>query len=423
MTESGERAVQVAEPNWRMASRMAAIVAASLVVHWLIAMIGFGLPNITPFNDVNLYSDWVERGLAVNKWPGTNEPGVYPALAVLPMIFAQWIDGSNAINGWLILMTLSNTVALVAIGRAPRGGRAAAYWLMFMLLLGPVAIGRIDAVAVTVDAFVVLAVLRGQGRLAIGLATAGAWIKIWPAASALALLVREGSRERLARSVGVALAVSVGVLAFGVALGGNENLFSFLWLMGNRGLQLESVAATPWLWGAHLGWGDSSVYFESNIITFQVTGPGADIVSKLMLPALVIAVAITALLGVRAARAGANPTSVFVLTALTATLDLIVFNKVGSPQFEAWLAIPIVAGLLAGTPRWRIPLVFGLVIASLTQWVYPLNYDSIVKAELFGIAVLGLRNALLIALLVWANLRLGALSKPALAAAASESTR
>jgi hypothetical protein len=423
MTESGERAVQVAEPNWRMASRVAAIVAASLVVHWLIAMIGFGLPNITPFNDVNLYSDWVERGLAVNKWPGTNEPGVYPALALLPMIFAQWIDGSNAINGWLILMTLSNTVALVAIGRAPRGGRAAAYWLMFMLLLGPVAIGRIDAVAVTVDAFVVLAVLRGQGRLAMGLATAGAWIKIWPAASALALLVREGSRERLARSVGVALAVSVGVLAFGVALGGNENLFSFLWLMGNRGLQLESVAATPWLWGAHLGWGDSSVYFESNIITFQVTGPGADIVSKLMLPALVIAVAITALLGVRAARAGANPTSVFVLTALTATLDLIVFNKVGSPQFEAWLAIPIVAGLLAGTPRWRIPLILGLVIAALTQWVYPLNYDSIVNAELFGIALLGLRNALLIALLVWANLRLGALSKPALAAAASESTR
>ncbi len=415
--------MQVDELTWRMAARMAAIVAASLVVHWLIAMIGFGLPNITPFNDVNLYSDWVERGLAVNKWPGTNETGVYPALALLPMIVAQWIDGSNAINGWLVLMTLVNTAALVAIGRAPRGGRAAAYWLMFMLLLGPVAIGRIDAVAVTVDAFVVLAVLHGQGRLAMGLATAGAWIKIWPAASALALLVREGSRERLARSVGVALAVSVGVLAFGVALGGNENLFSFLWLMGNRGLQLESVAATPWLWGAHLGWGDSSVYFESNIITFQVTGPGADIVSKLMLPALVIAVAITALLGVRAARAGANPTSIFVLTALTATLDLIVFNKVGSPQFEAWLAIPIVAGLLAGTPRWRIPLVFGLVIASLTQWVYPLNYDSIVNAELFGIAVLGLRNVLLIALLVWANLRLGALSKPALAAAASESTK
>jgi hypothetical protein len=64
-----------------------------------------------------------------------------------------------------------------------------------------------------------------------------------------------------------------------------------------------------------------------------------------------------------------------------------------------------------------------LVIAALTQWVYPLNYDSIVNAELFGIALLGLRNALLIALLVWANLRLGALSKPALAAAASESTR
>lgn len=413
MTEAGERVQHATERLWRSGGRVAAIVAASLVVHWMIAMIGFGLPNITPFNDVNLYSDWVERGLAINKWPGTNEPGVYPALALLPMILAHLIDSSNAINGWLILMALINTVALVAIGRAERGGRAAAYWLVFMLLLGPVAIGRIDAVAVAVDAFVVLAALRGQGRLALGLATAGAWIKIWPAASALALLVREGSRERLTRAVGVALAVSVGVLAFGVALGGNENLFSFLWLMGNRGLQLESVAATPWLWGAHLGWGDSSVYFESNIITFQVTGPGADLVSKLMLPALVIAVAITALLGLRAARAGATASEIFVLTALTATLDLIVFNKVGSPQFEAWLAIPIVAGLMAGVPRWRMPLVLGLAIAALTQWVYPLNYDSIVNAEPLGMVVLGLRNAMLIALLVWANLRLGALSKPA----------
>ena len=421
MTRSGERVKPSAEPTWRVAIRVAAIVTSSIFVHWLIAIIGFGLPNITPFNDVNLYSDWVERGLTVNIWPGTNEPGVYPALALLPMIIAHLIDTTNAINGWLILMTLINTAALVAIGRAPRGGRAAAYWLGFMLLLGPVAIGRIDAVAVTVDAFVVLAVLRGQGRLAMGLATAGAWIKIWPAASALALLVREGSRERVARAVGVVLAVSMGVLAFGVALGGNENLFSFLWLMGNRGLQLESVAATPWLWGAHIGWGDSSVYFESNIITFQVAGPGADIVSKLMLPALVIAVAITAWLGVRAARAGANPSAIFVLTSLTATLDLIVFNKVGSPQFEAWLAMPIVAGLLAGTPRWRVPLVLGLVVAALTQWVYPLNYDSIVNAELLGISVLGLRNALLIALLVWANLRLGALSKSTHGLAESDS--
>lgn len=99
MTEAGERVQHATERLWRSGGRVAAIVAASLVVHWMIAMIGFGLPNITPFNDVNLYSDWVERGLAINKWPGTNEPGVYPALALLPMILAHLIDSSNAING------------------------------------------------------------------------------------------------------------------------------------------------------------------------------------------------------------------------------------------------------------------------------------------------------------------------------------
>ena len=385
---------------------------ASIAVHWVIAVVGYSLPDMSPFNDVNLYADWVSRGLATNQWPGTNEPGVYPALALLPMILAHLIDSSNAINGWLILVALINTSALVLISGRERGLRAVGFWLGFLLLLGPVGLGRIDAVAATVDAFVVLSVLGGQSSRALGLATAGAWIKIWPAASALALLVRERDRAKIARAVGIVLAVSLGVLAFGVALGGNQNLFSFLWLMGNRGIQLESVVATPWLWGANLGWGDSSVYFESNIITYQVTGPGADVVSHLMLAALVVAIAITAWLGLKSTRAGANPASVFVLTALTATLDLIVFNKVGSPQFEAWLAVPILAGIISGERNWRMPVVTGLVIAALTQWVYPLNYNSIVNAELGAISVLALRNALLIALLIWANLRLSALSKP-----------
>jgi betaine-aldehyde dehydrogenase len=88
-----------------------AVIVTSLFVHWLIAQIGNSLPDMSPFNDVNLYSDWVSRGLATNQWPGTNEPGVYPALALLPMILAHLIDSSNAVNGWLIFMAIINTIA------------------------------------------------------------------------------------------------------------------------------------------------------------------------------------------------------------------------------------------------------------------------------------------------------------------------
>mgnify|MGYP000036980330 FL=1 len=387
------------------------MIALSLLVHWSVAAWGNSMPQIAPFNDVNLYAQWVERGLATNHWPGTNEPGVYPLLALVPMVVSQWFYAGNAVYSWLIFITLLNTAAVAALSRREGGLRAGAYWLLFIVLLGPVAIGRIDAVAVAVDAFAVLAMLAGRDRLVLGLATAGAWIKIWPVVHVIARLVASRDRATLARWTGAALATSAVVIGVGVALGGNENMFSFLWLMGNRGIQVESPIAMPWAWGAHLGWGDSSIYFESNIITFQVVGPGSDVISHLMLPGLALAIAITIWLGLKAARAGASAQSVFALTGLTATLDLIVFNKVGSPQFEAWLAIPLIAGLLFRLPRWRLILWLGLAVAALTQWVYPLNYDAVISAEPLALSVLTARNVLLIVMLVWANVRLGELSK------------
>ena len=397
--------------TWRGWLGTIVLVLLSLVVHWAVAAWGNSMPQISPFNDVNLYAQWAQRGLATNLWPGTNEPGVYPLLALVPMVISQWFYAGNAVYAWLIFITLLNTVAIAAVSRRVNGFRAGAYWLIFIVLLGPVAIGRIDAVAAAVDAFAVLAMLSGRDRLVLGLATAGAWIKIWPIVHAVSRLVALRSRDELARLIGVALAVSFGVLALGIALGGNENMFSFLWLMGNRGIQIESPIATPWVWGAHLGWGDSSIYFESNIITFQVLGPGSEVISHLMLPGLVLALAITVWLGLKAARAGATKESIFVLTALTATLDMIVFNKVGSPQFQAWLAVPVLAGILFGLPRWRLILGLSLASAALTQWVYPLNYDAVVAAEPTALGVLTARNLLLILMLIWANVRLGELSK------------
>lgn len=387
-----------------------ALVVASLAVHWLVAYWGNSMPQISPFNDVILYSQWAERGLATNSWPGTNEPGVYPLLALVPMVVAQWFYLGNPVVSWLVFITVINTVAIAVMSRREGGVRAGAYWLVFILLLGTVAIGRIDAVAAAVDVFAVIAMLTGRDRLTIGLATAGAWIKIWPIVHAIARLVTARDRDTLARWIGVALATTLGVLALGIALDGNENMFSFLWLMSSRGIQVESPIALPWAWGSHFGWGDSSIYFESNIITFQVLGPGSDFISKLMLPGLVLAIGITIWLGIKASRAGASSGSVFVLTGLTATLDLIVFNKVGSPQFEAWLAIPLLAGILFAIPRWRFILAIGLVVAALTQWVYPLNYDSVIAADPFALSVLTLRNALLIVMLVWSNIRLSGLS-------------
>jgi hypothetical protein len=96
---------------------------------------------------------------------------------------------------------------------------------------------------------------------------------------------------------------------------------------------------------------------------------------------------------------------------LTAVLDLIVFNKVGSPQFMAWLAVPAIAMIIFGVPKLRTPIVGLLLIAITTNLVYPIFYIDLMGLGDLSVGLLTLRNALLIAMLVYANLRLSALGK------------
>jgi hypothetical protein len=85
---------------------------------------------------------------------------------------------------------------------------------------------------------------------------------------------------------------------------------------------------------------------------------------------------------------------------------LIVVNKVGSPQFISWLAVPIVLGLLTsgrdGAPSFRVPAALTLVIAALTHTVYPYLYYLLLASHPAMVTVLSIRNIALIVLLVWA---------------------
>jgi hypothetical protein len=83
-----------------------------------------------------------------------------------------------------------------------------------------------------------------------------------------------------------------------------------------------------------------------------------------------------------------------------------VFNKVGSPQFISWLAVPIMLGLLYRVPNWRLPTILILAITLLTQLVYPYLYGSLLELEAVPASVLLVRNVLEIVALVLANVML-----------------
>jgi hypothetical protein len=233
-------------------------------------------------------------------------------------------------------------------------------------------------------------------------------MKIWPAGILITAMASSKFRSRIFLAAATTGAI---VVAIGFLLGGNFSLFSFLGNQTSRGIQIESPIAMPFIWSWIFGLSNNEIYYDNLMMTFQVAGQEVSVVAGLMTIAMAIAIAITAWLTWRAAQSGTHFRTIMPVAVLTATLDLIVFNKVGSPQFATWLAVPIILGVLFGAEKWRLPMLAVVAIAMLTNLVYPVFYDEILKGSVAPWLILTLRNLAYIALLVWANLRLSSLAK------------
>jgi hypothetical protein len=364
-------------------------------------------------NDVLLYGYWLQQMQFGEPLLGLTQDFVYPYPSLAPMLLAKFLGGpAGILVGWVTLVALLNSVAVGVLTSWGRGSSrtlfAALFWIAYLLLLGPSGIARIDAIAAAVALFGLVAISKDRIALAVSLFTFGAWIKIWPFALALSTFIA-GKRKQIAAIA--TLATTSAILIFAAAAGANGSLFSFIFKQGGRGIQIESPIAMFWIWAAKLGLPDTGIYYDREIITNQVYGPFVSEVSFLMTPIMFFALGITVLLGYRAVKSGADRNLIFATMAMTAVLDLIVFNKVGSPQFMAWLAIPMIALLIFNGRKLRLLITGLMLIAATTNLVYPVFYMDLMGLGSLSVILLTIRNALLISMLVYANVRLGALSK------------
>ena len=408
------------------------LVAATIAVHVALYLLGTSVEKDAIGDVLNAYKPWVDALHPDRKWLGVAEPWVYPFLAWIPILLAKLLLPFDYLLSWQFLALTLNIFAignLVAWGRRQSAFGAAWFYLAFLGLLGPVAFTRLDGISASLAIIGVTFIIRWVGlsgaakdadqpmlndafatrtRPALIFFTIAAWIKVWPVALVFGLLQKgQGFRRQVVTLASTCLVI----LGVGVLLGGNANLFSFVTLQTDRGLQVESPAAFAWVVLASLHESNAIVYFDQLLTTYQVSGDLVQEISFLMSFVLLIAISITAYLHWRGLKAGANSAHLAAVTALTATLDLIVFNKVGSPQYQLWLVAPVILGLALGIKKWAVPTYFVLGLALLTQLVYPLFYSSLIATEPFAVAVLGLRNLGLIVLLVWANLRLTRMGK------------
>ncbi|GGI47737.1 hypothetical protein BCL57_002449 [Agromyces flavus] len=385
----------------RLGGRAALWIAFAVVHAVLVAVNLSGVGNA--LGDVTLvYRVWAET--AQQGWVrmGIDVPWVYPILAFAPMTAALAFGSDFYGATWLGMVTMLDAIAfavLLGVGTLSRRRRAAAWWwLAFLLLLGPIALGRIDAVTVPF-AIVGLLWAAGRPRLAAAMLTIGAWIKVWPAALFAAVVVAVRRRGEV---VIVGAALTVGILGVSLLAGSGANALGFIAEQAGRGLQVESPFAVPWLWWIVAGTSEATIVYDRDILTFQIAGPGAEVAAALTTPLMAIGVAVVLVAGIRAVRRGAPLVAVLPPLAVGFTTVLMVANKVGSPQFATWLAAPVVLGLVLGGSRYLVPAALAAAVAVLTHVIYPYWYGWLLIANPGFVLLLTVKVLLLLVLLAWA---------------------
>ena len=393
--------------------RVASFLVHSPTVLWssfVLTHLWLGFLNLNapgqPLGDVvNQYRYWTEQADLATYYVGIDKAWVYPIVALVPMVLAGIFGFDNYAGTWLALVFVLDCVAFAAIVGWRRSNRPVAigwWWIAFLLLLGPIALGRIDSISVPI-AIVAVLLLSARPKLAAFLLTVATWIKVWPAALIAAVLIASKARLRILLTVAITSGV---IVATALALGSGSNVFSFITQQTSRSLQIESPVSTVWMWLSYFHVGGSFPYYNEAINTFEVTGPQTVAVAALLNPLLGMAALVIAALGVVAVQRGAAVTELLAPLALAFVTAFIVFNKVGSPQYMTWLAVPIILGLAThamGYGRsFRFPAVLALAAAALTQVFYPYFYEQLLYLNLPLLLALTLRNIFTLVLFGWA---------------------
>lgn len=355
--------------------------------------------------DLPLYRRWAETGYENGIWQGLDVEWVYPIGALGPIALAN-VGGPYLYQFlWFLMTLLLNAAAVAALtdfGRRISGYKAAWWFLGVSFLLSPVGLLRLEGLTAPL-VIVGLVLLARHPVVAAVLLAVATWIKVWPAAVVLAVVV--ASRRRVTMLV-AGSAVTALIAAAVWLLGGARYLTGFVTEQTDRALQLEAPVSTPWVWLAMLGQPQTSIYQNYAIATREIRGPGTEAAAALMNPLMFAAIGVIFVLMLLARRRGHDPAQLLLIGALALVTAFVVFNKVGSPQYMLWIAPVVAAGILHGWHRWRIPAYLMLVISGLTTLVFPVFYLPLIAGDPFSLVLLTLRNGLLIVLLSWAVLHL-----------------
>jgi hypothetical protein len=299
-------------------------------------------------------------------------PGSIPLFTIPAWIsehdYATIYRVENAI-GWLVVVVLVSLLVREA-------------WPVYAAALTPFALGpfflmRFDAWAVAFALGALVAIVRGRTTLALSLLALGTLVKVWPLLLVPVFLLYRWSRRALLAFLAV---VTATLLPF-VILAPVGSYNALRW-QTNRHLQLETLGSSVLL---ALG---RPVHTFADAGSVSIGGSGADaigLVQSLLELALVVLVALLF------ARSRRTRDDLLVAVLATVAVSAIV-GKVLSPQYLIWLAPFAVL-----VPAILLPYAIACL---LTRALFPGQYGGLIDQHDGPIALLVVRNAVLVALVV-----------------------
>ena len=357
----------------------------SVLLIWLITrivmLVVLGLAESYIVGDVSYYHGQIVALFDVGLGDTLHE---YPT-PVVWILSLPYAATAGSRTGYLIffiaLMMALDAAFTLALWRLAGRQRDSVvnFWLIFVLLIGPLCYVRFDMLPAVLAGGALLAARR-RPWVTGALTGLGAAIKLWPALLFPSFLAHRPDRKAVTWGF---IAVGFGLAALSLIFGGWSRLISPLTWQSDRGLQIESIWATPLMIGRALRPTNWTLEI-SKYHAYELFGAGVGPMLLLSNLATVAGLAVIIALYVRSFRNG-QPTAMAIGMVVLATVAIMtITNKTLSPQYLLWLGGPMAALLVlqsestdqARTVIRRLALQV-LVLAGLTQVVYPLLYNAL----------------------------------------------
>ncbi len=328
-------------------------------------------------------------------------PPEYPLLTLIPFSIPLLMPFGWYQIAFSLVMTLIAILIYALLVKYQ--SRPAAIAFAFYLALGNWASGtdRFDLVVIALALGAILLANKRHWKWAFALLALATLYKFYPVVLAIPFLIAQQMQYKgekwLAwqRWSGLGVFVGLGVLVMLISLFSNINatIIPFLYF-GKRPFEIESLAASVFWVGAHLGY---PVQNNLNYQSLNLTSSLAHIVAPLILLLEVGGLFSTFWLLWR------NKVTLAEACLLT-SLVIILTGKIFSPQYLIWVT-PLIA--LVGRANWKWLLTWGLVCA-LTTFMFPYHFDGFADTYAF-LPVTVVRNltvlVLTCSLLYWYNKR------------------